>query len=112
MTPAQTLEFFKTGSAPVVGAAIGAGIGAMHQSQLLGTDEVSPRQKRLLLDIAKQKLEVRAEPSSVNVRRLKHLQLQYRVASWMKGHPTTAVAASGLLGATIGGLAGRRIGQL
>ena len=48
----------------------------------------------------------------MNQRKLKELELGYRVASFFKQHPAAAVAGSAGIGAAIGGFTGHRIGKL
>ena len=112
MTSEETFEFIKTGQGAATGALMGAGAGIGLQAMRLKGKNTSVRQQRLALDIAKQRLEVRDNPSSGNVRKLKILQLQHRVATFLKQRPGLALAGSGLAGAAVGGFTGKNIGQL
>jgi uncharacterized protein YcfJ len=117
MTPEERMTFFKTaGISPTALGAVGGGfLGAGIQGTRLakkGKEGLTQGQRRLRLSIAKQKLEVRANPSPRNYRKLKELEVGYRVATYLSKHPALATAGSVGAGALIGGMAGRRIGKL
>lgn len=117
MNLVDTMTFFKTaGKAPAIigslwGGAFGAGL--QRGSLKAKTQEgLSRGQDTLKREIAKQKLEVKFNPTPRTHRRLKELEISYRVATFFAKHPAAATLGSAGAGAVVGGLAGRRISKL
>ena len=111
------MTFFKTaGKGPaIIGSLIGGSFGAGIQQGALRKkvkEGLTSGQEALKREVAKQKLEVKLNPTPRTHRRLKELEMSARVASFLSKHPAAATLGSAGAGAFIGGVAGRRIGKL
>lgn len=111
------MTFFKTaGNAPaIIGSLWGGAFGAGLQRSALKKrtkEGLTKSQDTLKREVAKQKLEVKLNPTPRTHRRLKELELSYRVASFFNKHPAAATLGSAGIGALVGSVAGRRIGKL
>lgn len=108
----DTFEFFKTATprkSQLIGAAAGAGAGlGIHLLRTRGKD-VSVRQKQLKVEIAKQKVEVKNNPSPRNLRRLKLLEIQHSLAEKFKKYPAASAVLPMAAGAAVGTGVGPRV---
>jgi hypothetical protein len=106
------LDFFKTAAprqSQLIGAAAGAGTGlGIHLLRTRGKT-TSNRQKQLKVEIAKQKIEVKNNPSPRNLRRLKLLEIQHSIAEKFKKYPAASAILPTATGAIVGAGVGPRV---